>query len=189
MERYTELKIVRNYTNVLQTAYCVYILRRNILGVFPGTSPAPMTTTKQTQIAIEDLFEKTRTRCSLKDDSALTSPANMEHIDKWLNHTGFQLVIENDSGNKEKATSRAIQLLQEGIPVVISKERSDSLYHHYSVATKLRQRFHRYRDCKLTCSSWRTLVENEAFVHLGVGKHGNNWENIDTHFVAAILKK
>ncbi|XP_031572628.1 uncharacterized protein LOC116306677 isoform X2 [Actinia tenebrosa] len=162
---------------------------KNILGLFPGTSPAPMTTTKYAQSAIENLFEKLESRCSLEDKAALTSPAKMERIGKWLNHTVLQLIIENDSLNKETATARAVQLLQKRVPVIISKERGDSLYHHYSVATRLRQRIHRYRNCKVTCSSWRTLVENEAYVHLGVGKYGNKWENIDTHFMAAILKK
>lgn len=171
------------------TQLIVSICRKNILGLFPGTSSTSNTTTKHAQAAIENLFEKLHSRCSLEDEAALTSPAKMKRIGKWLNHTAFQLVIENDSVNKEKATARAIQLLQKRIPVILSKERGDSSYHHYSVATRLRQRLHRYRDCKITCSSWRTLVENEAYVHLGIGKYGNKWENIDTHFMAAIVKK
>ena len=148
-----------------------------------------MTTTEHAQIAIENLSDKLQSKCSLEDKAALTSPAQMRRIKKWLNHIVFQLVFENDSSNKEKATTQAIHLLRKGVPVIISKQRGDSVYHHYAVATRLRQRKHWYRNCEVSCSSWLLLVESEAFVHHGVGKYENRWESIDTHFVAAILKK
>jgi hypothetical protein len=168
--------------------------RKNALGLFPGDFPgdfpAPLTMTKLVQTAVESIFETLGSECSSEGKAALTSPSKMQRIAKWLKKSNLQLIIENDKVNRQIATARAIKLLKEGFPVIISKEGGESLYHHYSVATRLRQRTYRYRDCKITtCSPWHTVVESEVYVHLGVGKKGNKWENVDTHFTAAILKQ
>lgn len=138
---------------------------------------------KTAEQLIEKIYATLNSKCSPRG-SADTSLAKMDRIKKLLNDKSWRVMTEND---RERSTWRAIKKLKDGFPVVVSKERGTPGHHHYSVATRLRQRRRFYRKCiEENCSDWRAKVEYEMFVHLGLGLNGNKWENVDTYFMAAI---
>lgn len=134
---------------------------------------------------IEKIHKTLDSACSASG-AADTSPSKMKRIGKLIKNKKLHLVFEND---RQRATSRAIKLLKHGFPVIVSKERGTPRRHHYAVATQLRQRLRYYRSCSEgKCSEWRTEAENEMFVHMGLGPKGDKWENVETYFMAAVIK-
>lgn len=111
----------------------------------------------------------------------------MKRIAKWLKNTNLKFAIKFDMSNRQNVTSSVIELLKDGFPVIVSRERGIPHHHHYSVATRLRLRFRSYRTCRRNnCGHWREDVIKEIYVHMGLGPKGNKWENADTYFMAAI---
>ena len=156
-------------------------------------TPLPLNMTKEVESLVNSIHSTLETHCT-PQGVGVTRPANMKRLQKWLGqrlHRDLPLVTYREHAGREadRAPALLAKLLQQGVPVVVSKQRGDTV-HHYVVATRLRQRSRMFRACDTKrgrCSDWTASTVSEMFVRQGLGGHGNRWENADTGFVSALL--
>ncbi|XP_068740612.1 uncharacterized protein [Montipora capricornis] len=159
------------------------------IGLLSGSStPLPQTMSSAVQNMTQRIFHKLGSHCS-PYGRGVTSPVQMLRIRKALGRR-FK-VVHRDRLDKDKNhwTGLVRRLLQNGHPVIVSRETNILEEHHYVIATRVRQSLKYYSFCNRqtdACSPWTLREESVLYVH-EEDKPGK-WESSDIQFLATVIE-